>query len=127
MSVMRTEALKDVPRKSPIVEGALASEIPTRLERYQEALLRAAVERREANSHRGVKDLRELSEIVDGPGGFVYAGWCGSAACEETVKTDTKATIRVIPFEEYRSPAAPSTCLVCGSATSVEVVWARAY
>ena len=127
MTVMRTDALEDVPRKSPVAEDALVSEIPARLERYQEALLRAATRRREANSHRGVKDLRQLSEIVDGPGGFVYAGWCGSPACEETVKADTKATIRLIPFEEYRSPAAPSSCLVCGSATTVEVVWARAY
>jgi prolyl-tRNA synthetase len=127
MTVMRTEALPDVPRKSPVAEAALTSEIPARLERYQAALLRAAIQRREASSHRGVKDLGQLREIVDGPGGFVYAGWCGSPACEETVKTDTKATIRVIPFEEYRSPAAPESCLVCGSSASVEVVWARAY
>jgi hypothetical protein len=33
----------------------------------------------------------------------------------------------VIPFEEFRSPQAPTTCVVCGGASQHETVWARAY
>jgi len=127
MVVHRTDILADVPRKGAVQESVLDREITARLERYQEALLRDALERREANSHRGVKEMEELREIVEGVGGFVYAGWCGSAECEEKVKAETKATIRVIPFEEYRSAVSPAGCLVCGGAPAAEVVWARAY
>ena len=40
-------------------------------------------------------------------GGFVYAGWCGDAACETAIKEETKATIRVpagsgVPLAEAR-------------------------
>jgi prolyl-tRNA synthetase len=101
--------------------------IPSRLESYQRALLKAARDRREANSFRGVKDYAEVKELVERDAGFVYAGWCGSAECEAKVKEETKATIRSIPFEEFRSATAPTTCVVCGKPAQHEVIWARAY
>ena len=73
-----------------------------------------------------MQTLDELAEIIDGVGGFVYSGWCGSDECETMVKERTKATIRVIPDEEYRSDPAPARCL-CGEPSVHEVVWARAY
>ena len=127
MVVMRTEVLADVARKGPLPEGALAMEIPARLAAYQDALLHAARERREANSHRGVDSLARLNEIMEGPGGFVYAGFCGGTECEERVKAETRATIRVLPFDEHRSGSAPAKCVVCGATAQTEAVWARAY
>jgi hypothetical protein len=61
-----------------------------------------------------VRSYERLKEIIEGAGGFVYAGWCGSAACEERVKEETKATIRCLPDEEFRSRRRRSACLVCG-------------
>ena len=116
-----------MPRKDPMDEAAAIADIPSRLERFQKALLARAIERREANSYRGVTEYAKLREIVEGPGGFVYAGWCGSAECEAKVKEETKATIRCIPFEEFRSSEAPAKCLVCDSDAAHEVIWARAY
>jgi prolyl-tRNA synthetase len=43
------------------------------------------------------------------------------------VKEETKATIRVIPDAEFRSPTAPTTCMVTGEPAKYEVVWARSY
>ncbi len=126
MVVMRVE-LDGMPRKEPMDEAAAIADIPSRLDRFQNALLARAIERREANSHRGVTEYARLKEIVEGPGGFVFAGWCGSAECESKVKEETKATIRCIPFEEFRSPDRPTTCLVCGGGAEHEVIWARAY
>ena len=126
MLVMRVE-LDGMPRKEAMDEAEAIASIPGRLERFQDALLRNAKERREANSHRGVTEYSRLREIVEGPGGFVFAGWCGSAECEAKVKEETKATIRCIPFEEFRSPARPEKCLVCGGGAEHEVIWARAY
>ena len=39
--------------------------------------------------------------------------FCGSATCEAEIKEQTKATIRVLPDEEFRSPVAPTTCMWC--------------
>ncbi|MGZ8784640.1 MAG: hypothetical protein ACXW1Y_03635, partial [Acidimicrobiia bacterium] len=47
-----------------------------------------------------------------------------SAVCEQTVKSDTQATIRVIPFDQ---PDDPGRCVVCGEEAADEVVFAKAY
>jgi prolyl-tRNA synthetase len=126
MVVMRLE-VEGMTRKEPLEENFAIDTMTERLDRFQDALFARAVQRREENSHRGVTDYAVLKQIVEGDGGFVYAGWCGSAACEAQVKEETKATIRCIPFEEFRSPTPPEKCLVCGSDAAHEVVWARAY
>ncbi len=117
----------DLPRKEAMPEANAGPQLAERLRRYQNALLAAAKERREANSYRGVTEWERFREIIEGTGGFVYAGWCGNARCEERVKQETKATIRVLPDAEFRSPEAPAKCLVCGAAAAHEAVWARAY
>jgi prolyl-tRNA synthetase len=59
----------------------------------------------------------------------VYAGWCGNPECETAVKEETKATIRVLPDEEFQSAEAPTTCLKCGRGGTniVEALWAKSY
>jgi prolyl-tRNA synthetase len=118
---------RDTRAKQPVSLDVLGEELETVLEQMQEDMLAAARERREANSHRGVIDYGQFQEIMEGPGGFVYAGWCGSAGCEAQIKEETKATIRVLPDEEFRSTEAPSSCLKCGSKATAEAVWAKAY
>ncbi len=113
-------------RKRPISLAALGADLPALLDRMQTELLTGATERREANTHRGVTSMTDFTDIVDGPGGFVYTGWCGDASCEDRVKEETKATIRLIPDGEFRSAAAAATCL-CGRPSVAEVVRARAY
>jgi prolyl-tRNA synthetase len=113
-------------RKVFLPENQAVSEMPARLEAFQNNLLKAAKDRRESNSYRGVNDLAGLKEIMDGPGGFVYTGWNGDPAVEEQVKEETKATIRVIPDVEFRSGIAPKQCIGGGKA-KMEVVWAKAY
>ncbi|TVR53035.1 MAG: proline--tRNA ligase [Gemmatimonadales bacterium] len=113
-------------RKAFLPEAQALAELPQRLEDFQAQLLERARARREANSHRGVKTLEELKEILDGPGGFVYTGWSGDPAVEERVKEETKATLRCIPGPDFRSPNAPERCIGGGDST-MEVVWAKAY
>jgi prolyl-tRNA synthetase len=127
MVVLRTAPTASIERKEPVPDEALAARLRDKLDACQAALLEVARERREANSHRGVRDYAEFQAVLDEAGGFLYAGWCGSAACEERVKGDTKATIRVLPSEEFASAAMPGACMVCGSRAVTEAVWARAY
>ncbi|HET6229124.1 MAG TPA: proline--tRNA ligase [Longimicrobiaceae bacterium] len=114
-------------RKAFLPEAEVLGTMQQRLDEFQAFLLERARERREANSYRGIDSYDRLKEIVDGPGGFVYTGWCGGAECEEKVKDEMKATIRCLPDEEFRSPEAPTKCAVCGGGAVTEVVWAKAY
>jgi len=114
-------------RKQFLPEAEVIGSMRQRLDDYQAFLLERARLRREENSFRGVDSFDRFREIMEGEGGFVYAGWCGSAACEERVKDDTRATIRCLPFEEFRSDPAPAKCLACGADATAEALWARAY
>ena len=57
-------------------------------------------------------------------GGFIYAHWDGTAATEEKVKQETKATIRCIPLNGDRTPG---LCMVTGAPSNQRVIFARAY
>jgi prolyl-tRNA synthetase len=112
--------------KAPIPLATLAGGVRAALDEIQAGLFQAALARREANSRRGLaKD--ELIAMMQGPGGFAYAGFCGARGCEDAIKEATKATVRVLPDPEFRSPAAPAACVWCGAPSAAEAVWAKAY
>jgi len=113
--------------KQPVPEGSLAETVPAALEEIQAHLLAAARARREANSVRQLGGRADLVAFFNGPGGFAYAGYCGEAACEAAVQEETKATIRVLPDEEFRSSPAPARCVWCGRPALTEAMWAKAY
>jgi prolyl-tRNA synthetase len=69
-------------------------------------------------------DYAEFKSIIDGKGGFASAGWCGRVECEEKIKTETGADIRVIPFDQDNSPA---SCILCGNPSKKVALFARAY
>jgi prolyl-tRNA synthetase len=112
--------------KEPAPMEGIAERIVTEMDRMQAALLAAARERREAASIRGAT-REQFLEAMNGTGGFVYGGWCGDARCEADIKEQTKATIRVLPDEEFRSPDAPARCMWCNRDAVTEAVWAKAY
>ena len=124
--VVRRVTAEGEPRKEAVPEARALGEIGGRLEALQGQLLDAARARREAGTHRGeVSSVEELGALLDDGAGFVYSGWSGDPAVEEKAK-DVRATIRVIPDEEFRSATAPTRCAGGGEAR-MEVVWARAY
>jgi prolyl-tRNA synthetase len=118
---------RDTREKRPISLDAVGEDVNELLMRIQEDMLIAARERREQNSIRHRISYDDFRELMDGKGAFVYAGWCENPECEAQIKEETKATIRVIPDEEFRSAEAPATCLKCGRPATVEAVWAKAY
>ncbi|NUO93122.1 MAG: proline--tRNA ligase [Gemmatimonadaceae bacterium] len=118
---------RDTREKRPVSLGILGEEVSDTLSRMQRDMLAAALDRREANSVRARIDYGAFKELMEGKGGFVYAGWCGDAACEAQIKDETKATIRCLPDEEFQSATKPTECLKCGRPSTVEALWARAY
>ena len=118
---------RDTGAKQPVSLDGIGAAVEELLERIQAEMLATARERLAANSVRGPLSYDRFKEIVEGPGGFIFAGWCGSGECEARIKEETKATIRVLPDAEFRSTPAPETCVRCESAAAEEAVWAKAY
>ncbi|HUG28267.1 MAG TPA: proline--tRNA ligase [Gemmatimonadales bacterium] len=113
--------------KETVALTELAAWMPGAMDRMQRELLAAARTRRDAATLRGPKSKQEFIDFLEGNGGFVYAGWCGDPAVEAEIKEATKATIRLIPNDEFRSAQGPETCIWTGRPAEHEVVWARAY
>jgi prolyl-tRNA synthetase len=113
-------------KKEAVSVVGLGRRMEQEMDDMQAALLHAARERREANSLRGASRDEFIAQMA-GAGGFVYGGFCGDPACEAEIKEQTKATIRVLPDPEFRSPETPATCLWCNKPSVAEAVWAKAY
>jgi prolyl-tRNA synthetase len=120
-------ARRDMREKASLPLEGLAPAVADLLARIQDDMLAAARARREANSVRESITYDRFRELMAGEGAFVYAGWNGDPAVEARVKAETKATIRCLPDDEFRSSPAPGRCLVTGEPAQHEVVWARAY
>ena len=107
-------------------ESIPLSDAPQALKRLlddlQKALFDRALKFREEHSYM-TDDYEGFKADIE-KGGFFWAHWCGSGACEEKVKDETKATIRCLPFDA--EPEA-GKCFVCGAQSQQRVVWARAY
>ncbi len=104
------------------------AEAPARLramlDHMQASLFQRALKFRKDNTFRAAS-YDELQKLLDDPGGFIEAGWCGDAACEAKVKEETKATIRVLPLEG--GEAKGNTCIICGKPARHIAVFGRAY
>jgi prolyl-tRNA synthetase len=124
--VVRRFVSESGARKTPIAEEEALGSLPAILDSMQNDLLEAALKRREEKSYRNVSDYEEFKKIINTTGGFIYTGFCGAEECEQQVKDDTKATIRAIPDDDFRSEQVPDHC-ICGGKSQYEVVWARAY
>ena len=70
-----------------------------------------------------VSDYDQFKSKIEA-GGFFEAPWCGNQKCEEKIKEETGADIRVIPFD---SKNADGKCILCKSKSVSNVVLARGY
>jgi prolyl-tRNA synthetase len=70
-----------------------------------------------------VDSYEVFKEVLDTKGGFIYAHWDGTAETEERIKEETKATIRLIPFDKQEK----GTCIYSGKPSKQRVLFARAY
>jgi len=118
---------RDTGEKRSVNLDTIGEDLESLLEAIQTDMLTTARERREQHSVRGPISYDDFRALMEGEGAFVYAGWCGDPACEAAIKDETKATIRVLPSEEFRSAEKPTKCLRCGRPAVDEALWARAY
>ena len=116
-------ARRDTREKTTVPMGEVAATVRALLEEIQAGLLARARERLAANTHR-IDAYDEFRSMIEDPGGFFEAHWCGRAECETKIKEETKASIRCIPFDRDEEEG---KCLYCGEPSPGRVVLAKAY
>jgi prolyl-tRNA synthetase len=117
-------ARRDTMTKETTATEGIAQRIPVLLEEIQREMFEQAKTFR-ANNIRTADSYKEFVDLLDGPGGFVYAHWDGTPETEERIKQETKATIRCIPLSGFE--VEPGVCMVTGKPSPRRVLFARAY
>ena len=116
-------ARRDTLEKVAVKDEELAGTIEEMLEEIQDNLFNRAKKFLNDNITT-VKTYDEFKEVLEKKGGFIKACWCSESACEEKIKEETGATIRLIPFEKEK---VFSNCIFCGKKADQVVFFARAY
>ena len=117
-------ARRDTREKSFVPMDGLGAHAEALLTTIQRALYDRALQFREQHTVEA-DTYAEFKAIMEGRPGFVIAPWCGSAACEASIKTETQATIRNIPFAS--PPAAGKRCLTCDTPATAHAWFAKSY
>ncbi len=115
-------ARRDSGEKFNLGIDEAGQKIPAILVDIQRSLFQQALNFRDQNTHT-VTTYDEFRHIIE-TGGFVRCGWDGTRETEDAIKTETKATIRVIPIDEIPEGL---TCIYTGKKAKREVIFARAY
>ena len=113
---------RDTREKRPTPVAGLPAEVERLLADIQRTLFERAVQFRDDHTSR-TTSYDEFKQVMEGRPGFVIAPWCGSAACEAQIKTDTQATIRSLPLSGTEGGA----CVRCGQPAVSEAWFAKAY
>lgn len=100
-----------------------AARIVEVLKQMQTDLFNKARAFRDANTFE-VNDYDEFKKKIDEPGGFLLAHWDGTRETEDKIASDTKATIRCIPFDRKKETG---KCVLTGKPSEGRVVFAKAY
>ena len=116
-------ARRDTLEKETVKEGDLVAKIEFLLEEIQKNIYQKALHYREDHITE-VDSYAQFKEVLESKGGFVSAHWDGTAATEERIKEETKATIRCIPLDGEQKEG---KCMVTGETSTRRVLFAKAY
>lgn len=115
---------RDTGEKTFLPVAEAATRLRALLDDIQKSLFQRALAFRQQNTF-STDSSPELAKLLDDPGGFIEAGWCGDPVCEAKVKEETKATIRLLPLEKKDTQG--RACVVCGKTARHIAVFGRAY
>jgi prolyl-tRNA synthetase len=118
-------ARRDLPRKDVTGLAYLAQQVKQTLREIQSSLYDQALKFQQENT-RSVSDYQEFKEVIEAKRGFIRSWWCGDGACEDKIKEETMATIRVIPLKQEGQESA-GDCVYCRKKGRELVYFARAY
>jgi len=113
---------RDTGKKTAVPQGNSVTQIVNTLDEIQQSLLHKAKDS-QAKLTTTANNMKEFVHIIETTGGFVKAFLSEDNDCEERIKLETGATVRIVHFEE----SARGQCVSCGHPNSREVVFARSY
>jgi len=116
-------ARRDTGEKQFVKKDDIINIIPNLLDSIQNNLFEQAKMFRKTNTHK-VSTYSEFKDVIKNKGGFIRCGWDGTSETETAIKNETKATIRVIPFDERIKGL---NCIFSGKPAKHEVIFAKAY
>ena len=114
-------ATRHIKQKKDLAMESISSEIDEILQKIQDEMFEAA-KKLLADKTTKTSEYSEFQEAIE-KGTFVDAGWCGKRECEEKIKEDTMADIRVIPFDGGSS----GKCVYCKNPSITNAIFGRAY
>jgi prolyl-tRNA synthetase len=116
-------ARRDTLEKNIIQVGHVVETIEKLMVEIQVNMFKKALKFREENITK-VDTYEEFKKVLEGKGGFISAHWDGTVDTEDKIKEETKATIRVIPFDQVLEDG---KCVYSGKPSKGRVLFAKAY
>lgn len=115
---------RDTSEKAIVKQELLVDKVLELLGGIQRDLFEKAKKMLEENSHE-IDDYEAFKKQLEQEiPGFIYAPWCGQAACEEAIKEETKASTRCFPFSGKDEKG---KCVRCGADSERRIIFAKAY
>ncbi len=116
-------ARRDTFEKEYIQQTSLVEHVTHLLSLIQEQLFSRAARFRDEHISK-VNSFQEFKNVLNSKGGFISAHWDGTAETENSIKQETKATIRCIPLHQKKEKGC---CVFSGKPSSQRVLFAKAY
>lgn len=116
-------ARRDTKEKEVVNWEGIEDYIVDLLDKIQDNLFKRASNFRIENTT-SVDSYEEFKDVLEEKGGFISAHWDGTAETENTIKEETKATIRCIPLDEKEEAG---KCILTGKPSNKRVLFAKAY
>ena len=107
--------------KTSLNMDSLTEEISSELKNIQKEMFDAAKKILDERVVR-VSEYQKFKEELDN-GKMIDCSWCGNQTCEDKIKEETGADIRVIPSDNTKA----ETCIYCKNSGTTNVLFARGY
>lgn len=114
---------RDTREKMIVKEDVIVEQAKNLLEKIQDDMFEKAKKILEG-SITAVNNYEDFKRVLEKKGGFIKTSWCGRTECEEKIKDETGATIRIVPFENEKPT---SKCIYCGLEAKELVYFATSY
>jgi prolyl-tRNA synthetase len=114
---------RDTGEKSLIKRESCSNSVHVYLHQIQKSLFEKAKNMLDNNIVK-ISNYDEMKKILNEKGGFILADWCEKEECENSIKNETGADIRLIPFENYTSE---NKCIYCNGHSNKTVIFAKSY
>ena len=101
----------------------LTSIVELSVNQIQKDMIQNSKKRLKKHTHE-VSSYDEFKELISSQSGFVIAGWDGTSATEEAIKSETKATIRCIPDDSDNKGV---KCIYSGEPALYKVIFSKSY